>query len=74
MTFSKNKKDVLMFWTFNKETVTGLFKGQIQNYFGVSVEVVVSWGAYPGWPLGLLCGTTPGNTILVGLCSTVPFA
>lgn len=33
--------DVLV---FNKETGTGLFKGQIQNYFRVSVEVVVSWG------------------------------
>ena len=38
-----------MFWSFNKETVTGLFRGRIPKNFRVSVEVVVFWGAYPGW-------------------------
>lgn len=53
-----------MFWSFNKETVTGLFRGRISKNFRVSVEVVVFWGAFPG---------LDRHPILVRLCSMGTF-
>lgn len=44
-----------MVWSFNKETVAGLFRGQIQKDFGVSVEVVVFWGHSRAGPSPCSC-------------------
>lgn len=65
MTLCKDK-EVLIFGGFNRQSQPS--KGQVEDYSGASVEMVV-WGKCLGCISGRVFRMTPGSAVLAGLCS-----